>query len=73
MDKEELIEAFIITPILILVVVVAVLTPLLAIDYYSSCQEAIIFNELNQTEYTCKDFFWAREQINSSTQTIKLK
>ena len=69
----EIIETLIITPIITLVILVVALTPFFLLDYYSSCQKAIIFNELNQTEYTCQDFFWAGDQINSNTQIIKLK
>jgi hypothetical protein len=41
--------------------------------YYSSCFQAKIYNQKNNTNYTCKDFFWASEQINSQTQTIKIE
>jgi hypothetical protein len=39
----------------------------------SSCTEAEIFNERNQTNYTCGDFFWGGNQINSQFQTIKIE
>jgi len=42
-------------------------------DYYSSCQEARIFNQQNETNYTCGDFFWAGNQVNQQRQTIKLE
>lgn len=41
--------------------------------YYASCRESAVFNKLNNTDFTCSDFFWASNQINSNTQTIKLK
>jgi len=41
--------------------------------WYSSCKAADIYNQQNNTNYTCSDFFWAAEQINSQTQTIKLQ
>jgi len=41
--------------------------------YYASCRESVVFNKLNNTDFTCSDFFWASNQINSNTQTIKLK
>ena len=41
--------------------------------YKSACVRASIYNKQNQTEYTCSDFFWAESQINSQTQTIKIK
>lgn len=43
------------------------------IVYYSSCQEARIYNQQHNTHYTCRDFFWAGEQINAGTHTIELK
>lgn len=67
----DIIDIFIILASVVLAIIT--LSPFIAIVYYSSCQEAKIFNELNQTEYTCQDFFWAKDQINSSTQIIKLK
>jgi hypothetical protein len=46
-------------------------SPLLV--YYSNCREARVFNSLNGTKFTCGDFFWAGEQINTRTQTINLE
>jgi len=43
------------------------------ITYYASCQEAEIYNKLNNTSWTCSDFFWSGSQINNSTSTIHLK
>ncbi len=37
-----------------------------------TCYQATIFNKINGTSYTCADFFWAGDQINSGTQTIRL-
>ncbi len=42
-------------------------------NYYSSCKQAEVYNKINSTTYTCSDFFWASDQINSETQTVKLK
>ncbi len=42
-------------------------------NYYSSCKQAEVYNKINNTTYTCSDFFWASDQINSKTQTVKLK
>ena len=40
---------------------------------YKSCdRQAEIYNKINRTNYTTSDFFWASEQINQQTQTIKL-
>ena len=55
----------------VIIILILILPPSFA--YYSSCEEVRIFNKLNQTEYTCLDFVYAREQINNNTQTIKLK
>jgi hypothetical protein len=41
--------------------------------YYSACRQADIFNGLNHTQYTCGDFFWAADQINSQSQTVHLQ
>jgi len=36
---------------------------LVTLFYYSSCREAEVFNKQNNTEWTCMDFFWAKDQI----------
>lgn len=41
--------------------------------WYRSCRQADIYNMQNKTSYTCGDFFWAGDQINTQSQTIKLK
>ena len=41
--------------------------------WYSSEVSARIYNEQNGTHYSASDFFWAANQINAQTQTIKLK
>lgn len=46
---------------------------LMIVAYYSSCRNADIYNRQNNTSYSCGDFFWASSQINSQTQTIKIK
>lgn len=46
------------------------LTPLF---YFNSCTKASVYNKINQTEFTCWEFFWAEDQINSNSQTIKIK
>lgn len=40
--------------------------------WVSSCKSAQIYNRINNTSFSCSDFFWASAQINSQTQTIKL-
>lgn len=65
----------ILIPIILTMIILSVLiiTPVTVIFYYSSCKGADLYNKQNGTQYTCSDFFWAGEQINSQTQTIKLK
>lgn len=72
MNKEDILDMIEII-IGIAVFMIIVVSPFIAIEYYSSCQEAKIFNELNQTEYTCSEFFWAKDQINTQVQTIRLE
>ena len=55
---------------LFLFLIFLLLSPLF---YYDACRNARIFNQLNETEYTCGDFFWAKDQINQQTQTINIK
>jgi len=54
------------------IMVILIIGPIMGFCYYGSCKQANIYNEQNNTEYTCSDFFWASEQINQQTQTIKL-
>ena len=35
--------------------------------------QAKVYNEQYGTSFTTSDFFWAQDQINTQTQTIKLK
>ena len=44
-----------------------------SIGWKSACVSADIYNRQNNTSWTCDDFFWAGTQINSSSQTIKIK
>lgn len=66
---KDFIEIF--WPILILIVIVFGLMSILV--WFSSCKSSEVFNRQNGTNYTCSDFFWAGQQINSQTQTIKLQ
>lgn len=66
--KENIIAIF-----FLFMIIIAVLFLLIGIPYFVSCKEAGVFNKINGTNYSCSDFFWAREQINTQTQTIKLK
>jgi fatty-acid desaturase len=57
-----------------LIVIVSVILGLISIPvYYASCRSARVFNTQNNTEYSCGDFFWAVDQINTHTQTIEIK
>ena len=62
-----LVGLFVTTLIALLVV-----TPIFLLGYYSSCREAKIYNQQNETNYSCSDFFWAGSQINLQSQTIRL-
>ena len=61
-------------PVLAILTIItsAILLPILALGYISSCKQAKVYNTKNQTSYSCSDFFWAGDQINSQTQTINL-
>lgn len=50
--------------------IAAILVP---ISWHQSCRQAEIYNRLNGTGWTCSDFFWAGDQINSSSSTVQLK
>ena len=54
-------------------VTLLVISICLVLVYKSSCVSAKLYNLQNTTQFTCSDFFWASEQINSQTQTIKIK
>ncbi len=41
--------------------------------YYSSCRKAEVYNKIEETDFTCSDFFWAESQIRSNSQLIELK
>lgn len=57
------------TLLVFLIVLILICLPI----YYGSCREARVYNQINGTNYTCSDFFWASEQINQQTQTIKIE
>ena len=57
---------------LVVVTLVMCLSPLVALDFYSACRSADIYNGANGTSWSCGDFFFAGSQINSQTQTINL-
>lgn len=59
--------------LLLIIVTIGGLLSLPFVIYKSSCVSAKLYNSQNNTSYTCSDFFWASEQINSQTQTIKIK
>ena len=61
------------TILLTIIITIIIIIPAITISYISSCKQAVIFNRLNNANYTCSDFFWAKDQINNQTQTIKLK
>jgi len=59
--------------IVLMLLFTLLMIPVIAGSYYSSCKQANVFNGINNTTYSCSDFFWASNQINTNTQTIKLK
>ncbi len=38
-----------------------------------SCVSSKVYNEQYGTSFSCSDFFWAGDQINSQTSTIKIR
>lgn len=46
--------------------------PVTLLFYYSACQQAAMYDRLHGATFSCSDFFWAGDQINSRTQTIEL-
>ncbi len=68
----EFVEMLLEVGLLVLIVMFIIFTPIAIVDYYSSCREAKIYNDRNNTNFSCGDFFWAEDQINTQTQTIKL-
>lgn len=58
---------------LIAVLLVALVTGLItSLVYKSACIEATVYNETNNTNWTCSDFFWAGRQINTQIQTFNV-
>lgn len=43
-----------------------------SLSWIRASHQASVYNRLNNTEFTTADFFWAKEQLNVQTQTIKL-
>lgn len=54
-------------------IVISVIVLITFILIFSNHRKAEIYNQINETNYTMSDFFWAEDQINSQTQTINLK
>ena len=55
---------------------VAFLAVMVLIGYamwHSSCVSADIYDRQNGAHWSCSDFFWTGDQINTQSQTIKLK
>ena len=74
-EKGEFLRLFasVLFVLFIVLVCSAVLAPCFLISYKRACVSAEIYNTQHKTTYTCRDFFWAEDQINSQTQTIKLE
>ncbi len=72
MDKNEVkLIGAILGGVLVTFIIVAMLVSIPV--YYGSCKQAKVYNKIYKTDFTCADFFWASDQINSGTQTIKIK
>lgn len=71
MFKSNSVYVEVIFPSLLLIITLIFLCSI--IEYYSSCKKAQIYNSINSTNYSCGDFYWASEQINSNLTTIKIK
>lgn len=71
MKEDFKVFIFVICFVICLVFVTFILP--VSLGYYSSCVKANIFNMQNSSSFTCSDFFWAEDQINSKTQTIKIR
>ena len=65
----------ILSPVLIIMVpILVIITIFISIPaIYSSCRKAEVYNKQNGTTWTCSDFFWASDQINSDSRTLKIK
>jgi hypothetical protein len=55
------------------VVCLILASPFVGYSWYASCREARVYNSQNGTNFTCGDFFWAEDQINTRTQSIRIK
>ena len=71
MDKDDVMFLLKVSGIIIGFLVVIFLLICIPI-WFSSCRSARIYNQRNNASYTCSDFFWAGDQVNSQSQTIKL-
>jgi hypothetical protein len=58
--------------IMFVLIIIALLFGIFSV-FYSNCRSAKIYNQRNETNYTCSDFFWASDQINAQTQTVIIK
>lgn len=56
-----------------IIVATVICAPILGVEYYGACQEARVYNAEHNTNWTCSDFFWAGEQINDKTQTVRMR
>lgn len=70
MFEDSFLREVLLPIILIIIFVIALLSP---IFYFSSYKESQVYNKINGTNYSASDFFWAGDQINNQTQTIKIK
>ncbi len=58
---------------LLILIILFIIVGIPFIAYYSACREASIYNKRNETNYSCSDFFWAKDQINQGTRSLELE
>lgn len=56
----------------VVVVLLFVVLPIESVNWYTACRQRSVYNRLHHTSFTCADFFWAGDQLNTGTQTINL-
>jgi len=57
----------------LIVIFIAIVGLVTCFNWYASCRSAQMYDKLNGASFTCSDFFWAGDQINSTSQTVKIK
>lgn len=74
-DMNELIEfvLYLIGGFILMIIAIAMMLVIIGpFIWMISCKSADIYNKTHNTHWTCSDFFWAGDQINTQSQTIHL-